>query len=44
VWLARYFDNSRDEIARRPADDLAGRRLAEAQTHLDEVVAFETEM
>ena len=44
VWLARHFGNSRDEIARRPIDDLAGRRLAEAQTRLDEVVAFETEM
>ena len=44
VWLARYFDNSRHEVARRPADDFAGRRLAEAQTRLDEVVAFETEM
>ena len=42
VWLARYFD-SRREIARRPVDDLAGRRLAEAQTRLAEVVAFETE-
>jgi hypothetical protein len=44
VWLARHVGNRRDEIARRPVDDLAGRRLAEAQTCLDEVVAFETEM
>ena len=44
VWLARRFGNRRDEISRRPVDDLAGRRLAEAQTRLDEVVAFETEM
>ena len=44
VWLARHFGNRRDEIARRPVDDLAGRRLAEAQRRLDEVVAFGTEM
>jgi hypothetical protein len=43
VWLARYVGR-RDEVAKRPVDDLAGRRLAEAQARLDEVVAFETEM
>lgn len=44
VWLAQHFGNLRHEIARRPVDDLAGRRLAEAQRRLDEVVAFGTEM
>jgi hypothetical protein len=32
------------EIARRPVDDLAGLRLAEVQTCLDEVVAFGAEI
>jgi hypothetical protein len=44
VWLSRRVGSGRDDIARRPIDDLAGRRLADAQTRLDEIVAFRADM
>ena len=43
VWLARYLANRRDDTASGPVDDLAGRRLSEAMTRLDEVAAFQSE-